>query len=456
MLEPTETESVETLDSFAEAMQAIAREAAEQPRAAQGGAARNSGGPPGRSQGRQARHRALPLRRASRSLGRAGRCGRRGAQGRVMIDLRSDTQPSRRPRCAPRSRGGGRRRAEARGPDRQRAGATRRPSCSARRRRSSCRRRRWRTRSRCASSAARATRCRGGELAHLHLGARRPGGSRGPDDAAAALRGRTLHAKQLRETVRVTDGTHVPPTKIVSVENTHNASGGRVWPLEEIERDRRNGPRARAAVHLDGARVMNASVAIGVPSATIGRPFDTVTLCLSKGLGCPLGALVAGSPELMARGSPPEAPLRRRHAASGNRRRGGVYALEHNVERLADDHARARRLAEGLHGPAYRSTSSRSRRTSFRSSSAPLGCRRRRRIARLADAGVGLSMTGIPASSAPSRTSISTTRHRAGDRADSARSGRPCPRLRSASLVSSARPSAKAACQAFRPPCPGR
>src|SRR5207247_8566445 len=153
---------------------------------------------------------------------------------------------------------------------------------------------------------------------------------------------------QIRETVRVTDGTHVPPTKIVSVENTHNASGGRVWPIEEIEAVAATARELGLRLHLDGARLMNASVASGVPSATIGGHFDTVTLCLSKGLGCPLGALVAGSGELMRRAR------RLKHQFGGAMRQAGIvaaagiYALDHNLERLADDHARARRLAEGL------------------------------------------------------------------------------------------------------------
>src|SRR5205085_12439185 len=103
------------------------------------------------------------------------------------------------------------------------------------------------------------------------------------------------------------------------------------------------------SVHLDGARVANAAVALGVAAAEIAGRFDTVTLCLSKGLGCPLGALVAGSARLMIEAR------RMKHLFGGAMRQAGivaaagVYALEHNVDRLADDHARARRLAEGLH-----------------------------------------------------------------------------------------------------------
>ena len=101
-------------------------------------------------------------------------------------------------------------------------------------------------------------------------------------------------------------------------------------------------------MHLDGARLLNASVGSGVAAAEIGRSFDTVTLCLSKGLGCPLGAVVAGSAERMARAR------RLKHLFGGAMRQAGivaaagVYALAHNVDRLADDHANARRLAEGL------------------------------------------------------------------------------------------------------------
>src|SRR2546421_10430949 len=101
-------------------------------------------------------------------------------------------------------------------------------------------------------------------------------------------------------------------------------------------------------IHLDGARLMNAAVASGTPAAEIGRHFDTVTLCLSKGLGCPLGALLAGSEELMLKAR------RGKHLFGGAMRQAGIvaaaggYALDHHGERLAEDHARARRPAESL------------------------------------------------------------------------------------------------------------
>src|SRR5262249_23736416 len=147
--------------------------------------------------------------------------------------------------------------------------------------------------------------------------------------------------QQLRGTGRGTEPAHVPPTKIVSVENTHNSSGGRVWPLAEIEAIAATARELDLRLHLDGARVLNASVASGVPAAKIGGHFDTVTLCLSKGLGCPLGAIVAGSEELMGEAR------RLKHLFGGAMRQAGivaaagVYALEHHVDRLAGDPPRA-------------------------------------------------------------------------------------------------------------------
>jgi threonine aldolase len=152
----------------------------------------------------------------------------------------------------------------------------------------------------------------------------------------------------LRHAFRQGDDTHTPRTRVVSVENTHNASGGRVWLLEEIEALVATCRELDILAHLDGARLMNAAVTLGLPPAEIASRFDTVTICLSKGLGCPLGALVAGSAERMAEAR------RYKHQFGGAMRQAGivaaagVYAFDHHIERLADDHARARRLVEGL------------------------------------------------------------------------------------------------------------
>jgi threonine aldolase len=202
--------------------------------------------------------------------------------------------------------------------------------------------------------------------------------------------------EQLRETMRQGDNTHTPATKIVSVENTHNASGGRVWPLDEIEAIAATARELGLRLHLDGARVLNAATALGVPAAQIGEQFETVTLCLSKGLGCPLGALVAGSPELMAKAR------RLKHQFGGAMRQAGivaaagVYALEHHVDRLAEDHIRARRLADGLHEAGVPVNLEQVDTNFVQVDVGPLGLTPSEALERLAQQGVGLSMTVHP------------------------------------------------------------
>jgi threonine aldolase len=155
-------------------------------------------------------------------------------------------------------------------------------------------------------------------------------------------------AAQLREVVNPPADIHMAPTRLVCVENSHNGAGGRVWPLAQVREVTAEARSHGLATHLDGARLLNAAVAAGIAASEYGREFDTVSLCLSKGLGCPLGALVAGSRERMAKGR------RLKHLFGGAMRQAGIvaaaglYALDHHVERLADDHANARRLAEGL------------------------------------------------------------------------------------------------------------
>ena len=169
-----------------------------------------------------------------------------------------------------------------------------------------------------------------------------------------------------------------------------------MWPLDEIEAIVATARELGLRLHLDGARVMNASVASGVPAAQIGGHFDTVTLCLSKGLGCPLGALIAGSAELMA------TARSLKHLFGGAMRQAGivaaagVYALEHNVERLADDHARARRLAEGLHEAGVPVDLEQVETNFVQVELGPLGLEPSEALERLWQQGVGLSMTAHP------------------------------------------------------------
>jgi threonine aldolase len=179
----------------------------------------------------------------------------------------------------------------------------------------------------------------GGPAAHsglLTIGLDGTHGRFSPDQVVSEIRDRT--------------SVHVAPTRVVAVENTHNSAGGRVWPLEELDAIVATCREHDLAVHLDGARLVNAAIATGVDCARIGRGFDTVTLCFSKGLGCPLGAIIAGSAELMGEAR------RGKHFFGGAMRQAGIvgaaalYAFDHHVDRIVDDHARARRLGEGLAG----------------------------------------------------------------------------------------------------------
>ena len=138
------------------------------------------------------------------------------------------------------------------------------------------------------------------------------------------------------------------PGGIVVLENTHRSSGGRVWPLDEFV-ETVGAARARgAAVHLDGARLFNAAVAAGRPPSDWASLADSVTICFSKGLGCPTGAILAGSEVLIERAWESKYLFGGAMRQSGVLAAAAIYALDHNVDRLADDHARARRLAEGI------------------------------------------------------------------------------------------------------------
>lgn len=180
---------------------------------------------------------------------------------------------------------------------------------------------------------------------------------------------------------------------VLSLENTHNSAGGTVWPLDELDTVARCAREHGLGVHLDGARLLNAAVAQGVAAAEIAGRCDTVTLCLSKGLGCPLGAVLAGSAALMERA------WREKHLFGGAMRQAGIvaaaglYALDHHVERLVEDHARARRLAEGWHEAGVPIDLERVQTNFVQIDVAPLGLTRREALDSLRAAGVGLSAT---------------------------------------------------------------
>ena len=208
--------------------------------------------------------------------------------------------------------------------------------------------------------------------------------------------GGRFSAEQVREAVWDRRDTHRPITRLVSIENTNNSSGGRIWPVDEIAAVAEVCHELDLRLHLDGARLMNASVGSGVPANEIGGHFDTVTLCLSKGLGCPLGALLAGSAERMAKAR------RLKHLFGGAMRQAGivagagVYALDHHVPLLADDHARARRLAEGWHAAGLPIDLEQVETNFVQLDVESLGLSKWDVIATLKDAGVGVSNTVHP------------------------------------------------------------
>jgi threonine aldolase len=143
-------------------------------------------------------------------------------------------------------------------------------------------------------------------------------------------------------------GPYLVSTHAIAVEDTHNFGGGTVQDLAAMRQLRDFADRSGIALHLDGARLWNAHVATGVPLADLGGLFDTVSVCLSKGLGAPVGSVLVSSRERIA-----QARVWRKRYGAGMRQVGilaaaGLHALDHHVDRLADDHARARRLAGAI------------------------------------------------------------------------------------------------------------
>jgi threonine aldolase len=159
--------------------------------------------------------------------------------------------------------------------------------------------------------------------------------------------GGIFNAEQLAAAIRP-DSRYGPRSRLVSVEQTTNIGGGRVWPRETVDQVLDVAKSAGLKAHLDGARLMNAVVASGVPAAEQARGFDTAWIDFTKGLGAPVGAAIAGERDLI------EEAWRYKQMMGGAMRQSGIvaagalWALDHHVERLAEDHENARVLAEGL------------------------------------------------------------------------------------------------------------
>ena len=155
-------------------------------------------------------------------------------------------------------------------------------------------------------------------------------------------------AEELEAAIRPAGDRYAPRSRLVSVEQTTNLGGGRLWPLETVRAVLDVARRHDMRAHLDGARLMNAVVASGTPAADWASGFDTAWIDFTKGLGAPVGAVLAGSQELI------DEAWRYKQMIGGALRQSGIvaagclYALDHHVDRLADDHANARSLAEGI------------------------------------------------------------------------------------------------------------
>jgi threonine aldolase len=176
----------------------------------------------------------------------------------------------------------------------------------------------------------------GGPAALAGVNVRPLDGPRGQFDAAA-----------VDEAVRPAS-RHFPRSRLLWVEQTSNLGGGSVWSLARVKAVAQAGRRHGLVTHMDGARLMNAVVASGVPAAAYAAPFDSAWIDFTKGLGAPVGAALAGSREFIAEAWRCKQQMGGAMRQAGIIAAGGLYALRHHVERLAEDHARARRLAEGL------------------------------------------------------------------------------------------------------------
>jgi threonine aldolase len=157
----------------------------------------------------------------------------------------------------------------------------------------------------------------------------------------------TIDLKEIKLAIRG-DDVHYPITRLIALENTHNRRNGVPLPAEYIRSVGAIAKESKLALHIDGARIFNAAVALSVPASKLVAPADSVTFCLSKGLCAPVGSVLCGSPDFIKR-----ATRIRKQLGGGMRQAGvlaaaGIISLEKMVDRLAEDHARAKRLAAGL------------------------------------------------------------------------------------------------------------
>jgi len=157
-----------------------------------------------------------------------------------------------------------------------------------------------------------------------------------------------ITVEQVEPFIRPSSAYYMPKTKVIEIENTHNRAGGTIWPIENIISMKGLAKKYNLYFHLDGARIWNASVAAGISVKEYASHFDSISCCLSKGLGAPVGSIIAGSKDFIK-----EAYRIRKAWGGGMRQAGiiaaaGLYALQNNIDRLKDDHEKAKFLAERI------------------------------------------------------------------------------------------------------------
>jgi threonine aldolase len=204
------------------------------------------------------------------------------------------------------------------------------------------------------NQVALATHCRPGEEVLAHETAHILTSEGGAPGAISGLMIRSLPGPRGQFSVETLEAAirprtrYAPPQSLVEVEQTANLGGGACWPLKTLNAVAESARRHGLATHMDGARLMNAAVALGVPAAELTAGYDSVWLDFTKGLGAPLGAVLCGSSDFI------DQAWRWKQRLGGSMRQGGIcaaaciYALDHNIDLLADDHANAKTLARAL------------------------------------------------------------------------------------------------------------
>lgn len=189
-----------------------------------------------------------------------------------------------------------------------------------------------------------------GEQAHMHWHEAGAGAANSGVQFTPVGRGGLFTAAEFVTAIKPRGHIVYPATALVAIENTHNLGGGLVWPQEEVAAICAAAREAGIGAYLDGARLFNASIASGLSLAELARPFDLVSVALSKGLGCPVGSVLAGKEADIGRAVRARRMLGGAMRQSGILAAAGLYALDNHVAALAEDHAKARVIAERLAG----------------------------------------------------------------------------------------------------------